>query len=55
MKIILILLFGNLVSLGFIALAAYIIYLDRSGWGWCIGAALVTAVTPKYREEDKAA
>lgn len=48
---ILALLVANLVSLAFIALAAWIIYLGKDGWGWVVFAALLS--THSFTSNDK--
>jgi hypothetical protein len=42
----LILLVGNLVSLALVALAAYLVYLDRGGWGWVLVLAVLAHISP---------
>lgn len=46
MKNILFLLVANSVSLAFIALAAWMIYLDNDGWGWPLALAFFSAAIP---------
>lgn len=48
-----ILLLGNALPLALTALAAWIIYLDRDGWGWCVVAALFCAVVPTEKDKNK--
>ncbi len=38
------------VPIGFLAIAAYLIYLNRDGWGWCLLLAAITAPT-EYSEK----
>ena len=45
-------LFAQIVALGFIALAAYLIYLNRDGWGWCVFCAVLTCVS-NFNETKK--
>lgn len=37
--------FINLPSLGFLALAGYMVHLHHDGWGWCVFGAIVCAAT----------
>jgi len=39
-----------IVPVCFIALAAYLIYLNRDGWGWCLLLALFTSPS-EYSEK----
>ena len=39
----------NIIPLCLIGLATYLIYLNRSGWGWLIFAAILLAVYPKSK------
>ena len=43
----------NIVSICLLAIAAYLIYLDREGWGWCVFAALLVSVSPTGSDEDE--
>lgn len=43
----------NVVAILLIALAAYLIYLNRGGWGWCIFAALLVTVFPGGTNKKK--
>lgn len=44
----------NIVPVFFILLAAYILYLGRDGWGWCLFCAVltVTSITTTYKVDD---
>jgi hypothetical protein len=44
-------LFYNIVPLCLIGLAAYLIYLNRSGWGWVLVLAALLAVYPTSTKE----
>jgi hypothetical protein len=43
----------NFVSICLLGLAAYLIYLNRSGWGWVVFAALLLAVVPVSKSDEK--
>ena len=43
----------NVVPLCLIALAAFLIFLNKDGWGWCIAAAFLLAVYPSSKEKDE--
>lgn len=43
----------NIVSICLLALAAYLIHLNRSGWGWCVFAAILLAVVPASKSDEK--
>jgi|GEM_PF-3872077 len=52
MKAALIILSANLVALGLLGLAAYLIYLQRDGWGWVVFAAMLCHTTPTYASKN---
>ncbi len=43
----------NFISVLLIILAGYMVYTDKSNWGWVIFAALLCASVPKYKKNDK--
>ena len=43
----------NIISICLIALAAFLIYLGKDGWGWCIFGAIILAVSPSSKSEEK--
>ena len=42
----------NIVPICLLALAAFLIYLDRDGWGWCIFGAIILSVYPASKSSD---
>jgi hypothetical protein len=42
----------NIVAVCLVALAAYLIYQDKEGWGWVVFAALCVTVTPKTDDDE---
>ena len=43
----------NIIPIFLIILAAFLIYLDKDGWGWCIFGAIVLSVTPSSKSEKR--
>ena len=43
----------NIISLAFIILAGWIIYLNREGWGWCIFGAIISQRTIEYKNNKQ--
>lgn len=41
----------NFLSICFILFAAYLVYLDKSGWGWLIFCALISCVMPSTNKK----
>lgn len=45
---------SNALALALVGLAAYLIYLNRPGWGWVVFAALCTQVVPAVKSRGGA-
>ena len=39
---------NNIVSIGLIALAAFMIYTKTEGWGWCVICALILNIKDEF-------
>lgn len=42
----------NMLSLSFLAVAGYLAAHDKNGWGWFLFAAIICAVSLKVRETE---
>ena len=43
----------NIVSILFLLLAGFIVWLDRDGWGWCIFGAIICQTDFAFRKQEK--
>lgn len=43
----------NIIPMCLIGLAAYLVYMERGGWGWVILAAVILAVVPTTDKNKK--
>lgn len=42
----------NIIPILLLFLAAFLIYLNKDGWGWCIFGAIICCVTPSSKKEE---